>query len=266
MSDAPSAAPPAPLIYEQAVSDRLRTFLRIEFLAQQFEHHCAGADASGWEARAAVRTLLEFSSLIGQRNIKLDLIKELDQRLVWLKMLGDTEGIDASALQETVALHEALREQAHGLVYPVHQHLARYELLSSVGQRASMPGCTSEADLPLYASWLHDLRHSHQALLREWYAPFDPVIAIARTVLQMIRDSAPFAPAVGRRGWFEQALDPARPNQMIRIRLEPESRFYPEISVSRRSFSIVFRDGANLSTRPGQTGDDVPFELACCLF
>ena len=211
MSDAPSPAPPAPLIYEQAVSDRLRTFLRIEFLAQQFEHHCAGADASGWEARAAVRTLLEFSSLIGQRNIKLDLIKELDQRLVWLKMLGDTEGIDASALQETVALHEALREQAHGLVYPVHQHLARYELLSSVGQRASMPGCTSEADLPLYASWLHDLRHSHQALLREWYAPFDPVIAIARTVLQMIRDSAPFAPAVGRRGWFEQALDPARP-------------------------------------------------------
>lgn len=266
MSDTAPPAPPAPLVYEQAVSDRLRTFLRIEFLAQQFEHHCAGADASGWEARAAVRALLEFSSLIGQRNIKLDLIKELDQRLGWLKILGDTEGIDPAALQETVTLHETLRAQAHGLVYPVHQHLARYELLSTVGQRASMPGCTSEADLPLYASWLRDLRHSHQALLREWYAPFDPVIEIARTVLQMIRDSAPFAPATARRGWFEQTLDPARPNQMIRIRLEPESRFYPEISISRRSFSIVFRDGSNLSTRPGQTGDDVPFELACCLF
>jgi len=65
---------------------------------------------------------------------------------------------------------------------------------------------------------------------------------------------------------FEQGLDPGRIHQMIRIRMPAESEFYPEISIGKRSFSIVFREDGDLDQRPAQTDQEVKFELACCLF
>ena len=80
-------APPT-IIYEQAVNERMRTFLRIDFLARQFEYHYA--QPSLWGTRATVATLLEFVSLISRHNIKIELIRELDQRLAWLEMLSSS--------------------------------------------------------------------------------------------------------------------------------------------------------------------------------
>ena len=255
---------PSPLIYEQAVNERIRTFLRIDFLARQFEYHYA--QPSLWGTRASVATLLEFVSLIGRHNIKMELIRELDQRLAWLDMLGSSDNANQKRLREIIQLHQRLRDDAHGLKYPVHQHLNQYEMLNTVSQRIRMPGCTSEADIPLYHHWLVDQEADHATLLKQWYEPFTPIIKIARTILEMIRDSAPFSPEAAKGGWFEQALDPSRIHQMIRIRIPAKSAFYPEISVGRHSFSIVFREGADLEQRPTQADRQVEFELACCLF
>lgn len=255
------------LIYEQTANERLRMFLRIEFLTQQFEHHCKASDTSYWDARAAVRTLLEFFDLIRQRNIKMDLISELDQRLTWLQMLRNAKDVDPGRLDETLQLHQDLRARAHGLHYPLHQHLSDYEVLNGLSQRIPLPGCTSEADQPLYANWLRRNPISHHAMLQEWYEPARAVTEIACTILDLMRRSSDFAPVTAQRGWYEQQLDPTRPHQMIRIRLLASSSFYPEISVTSKSFSIVFRDGGNLATlRPRQTVMNVDFDLACCLF
>ena len=253
-----------PLIYEQAVNERMRTFLRIDFLARQFEYHYD--QPSLWGTRATVATLLEFVSLISRHNIKVELIRELDQRLAWLDMLSSSDNADLDLLKEVVELHQNLREDAHNLQYPVHQHLTRHDMLNMVSQRIRMPGCTSETDIPLYHNWLTSRQADHASQLKQWYEPFAPIIQIARTVLEMVRDSAEFVPETAREGWFEQELDPARIHQMIRIRMPAESGFYPEISIGKRSFSIVFREGIDLDQRPIQTAQEVKFELACCLF
>ena len=255
---------PPPLIYEQAVNERMRTFLRIDFLARQFEYHYARP--SLWGTRATVATLLEFVSLISRHNIKVELIRELDQRLAWLEMLSSSDNADPELLKEIIELHQNLRDDAHGLQYPVHQHLTRHDMLNAVSQRTRMPGCTSETDIPLYYNWLTSRQADHAAQLRQWYEPFTPIIQIARTVLEMVRNSASFAPESARKGWFEQTLEPGRIHQMIRIRMPADSEFYPEISIGKRSFSIVFREGSDLDQRPAQTDQEVKFELACCLF
>lgn len=255
---------PPPLIYEQAVNERMRTFLRIDFLARQFEYHYA--QSSLWGTRATVATLLEFVSLISRHNIKVELIRELDQRLAWLEMLSSSDNADLDLLREIVDLHRNLRDDAHGLQYPVHQHLTRHDMLNTVGQRIRMPGCTSETDVPLYHNWLTSRQADHAAQLQQWYEPFTPIVQIARTVLEMVRNSASFVPETAKEGWFEQTLDPGRIHQMIRIRMPSDSEFYPEISIGKRSFSIVFREGSDLDQRPVQTARAVKFELACCLF
>lgn len=255
---------PPSLIYEQAVNERMRTFLRIDFLARQFEYHYQ--QPSLWGTRATVATLLEFVSLISRHNIKVELIRELDQRLSWLEMLSSSDNADLELLKEIVDLHQNLRDDAHGLQYPVHQHLTRHDMLNTVSQRIRMPGCTSETDIPLYHNWLASQQIDHAAQLQQWYEPFTPIIQIARTVLEMVRNSASFTPQAAEEGWFEQALDPSRIHQMIRIRMPADSAFYPEISIGKRSFSIVFREGSNLDQRSAQTTQEVTFELACCLF
>ena len=255
---------PAHLIYEQAVNERMRTFLRIDFLARQFEFHLTQPNL--WDVRATVATLLEFVSLISRHNIKLELIRELDQRLAWLEMLGASDNADAGRLAEVIELHQKLRDEAHALQYPVHQHLAKQDLLNTITQRNRMPGCTSETDIPLYHNWLSNQDIDHAAQLQQWYEPFSAIIRIARTVLDMVRNSATFAAEVAEAGWFEQSLDPGRIHQMIRIRLPQGSEFYPEIGIGKRTFSIVFREGGQLAERPQQTDRRVEFELACCLF
>ena len=107
---------PPPLIYEQAVNERMRTFLRIDFLARQFDYH--HAQPSLWGTRATVATLLEFVSLISRHNIKVELIRELDQRLAWLEMLSSSDNADLDLLKEIVELHQNLRDDAHSLQYP----------------------------------------------------------------------------------------------------------------------------------------------------
>lgn len=255
---------PPPLIYEQAVNERMRTFLRIDYLARQFEYHYA--QPSMWETRATVATLLEFVSLISRHNIKVELIRELDQRLAWLEMLSSSDNADLELLKEIIELHQNLRDDAHGLQYPVHQHLTRHDMLNTVSQRIRMPGCTSETDIPLFHNWLTSRQADHATQLQQWYEPFTPIIQIARTVLEMVRNSASFATETAKEGWFEQSLDPGRIHQMIRIRMPADSEFYPEISIGKRSFSIVFREGGDLDQRPPQTAQEVKFELACCLF
>ena len=139
-------------------------------------------------------------------------------------------------------------------------------MLNTVSQRIRMPGCTSETDIPLYHNWLASQQADHVTQLQQWYEPFAPIIQIARTVLEMVRNSALFVPEAAKEGWFEQTLDPSRIHQMIRIRMPAGSEFYPEISIGKRSFSIVFRRGSELDQRPAQATQEVKFELACCLF
>ncbi len=260
----PSPASDDALIYEQAVGERIRTLLRVDFLMRQFEHH--RQQTASWDKRAAVGTLLELFDLIGRHNIKLDLIRELDQRLAWLKMLEGSEGAHPERLHKVIELHRGLREDAHALDYPVHRNPFQHELLHTLSQRLRMPGCGSETDLPMYQNWLANRQLDHTAIIQQWNEPLEPIVRIARTILDMIRNSTSFRKAFAQSGWHEEPLDPSRTHQMIRIRLPADATCYPEISIDRRSFSIVFRDGRSLHERPAQIGDNLEFELACCLF
>ena len=252
------------LVYEQAVGERVRTFLRIDFLVRQFEHY--SPQPSLWDTRTSIQTLLGLVNLINRRNIKLDLIKELSQRIEWLKALGQGEDVDPERLNHIVNLHEKLLAEAHELTHPVQQELMQYELLNTITQRVQVPGGMSESDLPVYYNWLVSHQADHAELLQQWFKPLDPVVRIAREILNMIRESASFTNAHAVNGWYEEKLDIARRSQMIRVRLSAESGLYPEISVGRQRFSIIFRDGHDGSQRPEQATEDLSFELACCLF
>ena len=54
--------------YELPLSERMRTFLRLEFLYQQMLYNCE--DESGWATRATITTLLEILAILSRGDVR----------------------------------------------------------------------------------------------------------------------------------------------------------------------------------------------------
>jgi cell division protein ZapD len=55
------------VVYEQPLNERVRTFLRLEFLFQQHHHH--RADKTHWGVRATLRALLDIYTVVSRSDL-----------------------------------------------------------------------------------------------------------------------------------------------------------------------------------------------------
>ena len=62
-------------IYEQPLTERVRTFLRLEFLFEQCLYH-VGLQ-SRWDSRAAIAGILEITTLLTRGDVRTEVLKEL---------------------------------------------------------------------------------------------------------------------------------------------------------------------------------------------
>ena len=94
--------PPAPrtVTFEQPLSERLRMFLRLEFLYQQAKAHCN--TQTTWGMRAALQSLLEILAIISRGDPKAEVIKELERRLALLREYQNRPGVDANRLHNVM--------------------------------------------------------------------------------------------------------------------------------------------------------------------
>ena len=63
------------VVYEQPLNERVRTFLRLEFLFTQHHHH--RADRTHWGVRATLRALLDIYTVVSRSDLKTEILKEL---------------------------------------------------------------------------------------------------------------------------------------------------------------------------------------------
>ena len=68
---------PDKLIYEQPLNERIRSFLRLEFLFQQVRHHLEGS--TEWDSRSALSSLLESMAIFRRSDLKSEVIKEVEK-------------------------------------------------------------------------------------------------------------------------------------------------------------------------------------------
>ena len=73
----------APVVYEQPLNERMRTFLRLEFLYTQATYHSELQNA--WSTRAAVSSLLEILAITARGDSRSDVLKELERHVNVLK-------------------------------------------------------------------------------------------------------------------------------------------------------------------------------------
>ncbi len=140
------------IAFEQPLNERMRTFLRIEFLYRQALLHSRHEAAYG--SRAAIASLLEILAITGRGDVRADALKELDRHALRLNHFQRSPGVDGERLARLMQAVDDIREALSAAGKQFLAPLRENEFLSAIRHRSAIPGGTCMFDLPDYGYWL----------------------------------------------------------------------------------------------------------------
>ncbi len=249
------------ITYEQPLNERIRTFLRLEFLFGQVDHSLA-ADLE-WDSRTSIANLIEILNVFSRTDLKTEVIKELERLAGTLSRLESNPEVDRGKLSEILDDIDLLSDRLHLSQGQVGQELKGNEFLNAIRQRSSIPGGTCDFDLPAYHFWLQKPGEERDAEIRHWLSAFDNYRAAIDLNLRLIRESAVKSKEVAVGGFYQQSLDSALPFQLIRVTLPGDAPCFAEISGGKHRFTVRMMEMRGYE-RPSQAAGDIEFKLGCC--
>ncbi len=252
-----------PIIYEQPLSERIRTFLRLEFLFHRARYLLR--QDSPWASRLTFEVIIDVMAVLGRADLKKEVIKELERHSATLYALSRNPKVAQERLQE-------VRDEVHAMLQTLHEsetafgnELRHNELLNAVRQRSSIPAGTCDFDLPAFHYWLEQPGDQRLRDLNDWFSAFGPFESSIGLCLRIVRESAAATREIADGGFFQRNLGSSTPCQMIRVALARKAPLYPEISAGKQRFAIRFLHPGGTTSRPSQTEQDVEFDLLCCV-
>jgi cell division protein ZapD len=249
-------------VYEQPLNERMRTFLRLDFLYQQTLYHEEKEDA--WSTRAAVGSLLEIMAITARGDIRSEVLKELERQMTIMQDFQSRPGVDGSRLRAVLSNLARLRTELNSAGALFMQRLRDSEFLNAIKHRSSIPGGTCEFDLPDYRHWLDRPFPVRAAAFNDWMSTIRPLCDAVTELLWLTRQTARPRQETATGGQFQLAFEREHPGQLLRITLPAETDLFPEISGSHHRCSIRFLKWNDVSVRPTQTHEDVQFLLTVC--
>jgi cell division protein ZapD len=259
---ASSAAEPETLVFEQPLNERMRTFLRLDFLYNQALHH--NERASPWGSRAAMASLIDILAITMRGDVRSDVLKELESHLAILNEFQARPGVDAQRLKTLVSNLLRLRSDLMSAGSAFLQPLRDSEFLNAIKHRSAIPGGTCEFDLPDYYFWLAQPDDARMRSFNQWLGLLRPMCDAIAELLWLTRQNGRTRQEVAAGGSFNITFERENPLQLLRISLPASAGLYPEISGSHHRCSVRFLSWHGITTRPIQTQNDVPFILSCC--
>lgn len=247
--------------FEQPLTERVRSFLRVEFLCGLYKHH--RNDHSEIGIRSSVQALLDILAVLSRSDLKNEVIKELADQHAALTRLAARPDVDGTRLQEILTeIAQALNDMQQLATQFAASLLRGNDFLITLNNRSGIPGGTCGFDLPAYHHWLSQPYELIRRDLDAWYAdvgPFDKGISL---YLRLLRNSVPPKTHTARGGIF---IDIPQPTcVLLRVTLPAASRIYPEISAGKHRFTIRFMQSGDMGSRNLQSTADTPFDMQCC--
>lgn len=249
------------IFYEHPLNERVRTFMRLEFLFKQVRYHLQHEDV--WDRHAALASILNIQTVFGRSDLKAEIIKELDRQSSSLSKHQNMPKVDQEHLGSILNGLKKITERLSDIHGKVGQELKENEFLNTVRQRGTLPGCTCDFDTPVYQYWLERPAKDCLKDLNKWMNIFEHFETAVNLSLEIIRGSTVPQSMTAESGTYNQNLDPNIPFQMIRIGLPGNSPLFPEISGGKHRFSIRFLEFTK-ATRPVPVEETVHFDLGCC--
>src|SRR5580698_9466570 len=250
------------LVFEQPLNERMRTFLRLDFLYNQALYH--NEMASPWGSRAAMSSLIDILAITTRGDVRSDVLKELESQLSTLNEFESKPGVDGQRLKVLMSNLQRLRTDLMGAGSAFLQPLRDSEFVSAIKHRSAIPGGTCEFDLPDYYFWLAQSDEARMRTFNQWLGLLRPMCDGIAELLWLRRQNGRSRQEIASGGSFSITCERDNPLQLLRISLPAAAGLYPEISGSHYRCNVRFLAWKGLATRSSQTEADVPFILSCC--
>ncbi len=248
------------LRFEQPLTERMRTFLRIEFLFEQALFHAK--EPTEYAARAAVASLLEILTILGRGDVRTDVLKELERHADMLGRYRRTPGVDTHRLDGLIETLGTMRSQLAEAGPQFMNALKECEFLSTIKHRSAIPGGTCIFDVPDYGYWLHLPPKDREQTLDEWIGKLRPICDAIGELLWLTRETSQPTETVATGGLYQHNLPRTEQFNLVRVILPAHRGVYPEISAGQHRFIVRFVRWQGVDSRAAQAAQDVQFLLA----
>ncbi|WP_058912262.1 cell division protein ZapD [Entomohabitans teleogrylli] len=243
------------ILFEHPLNEKMRTWLRIEFLLQQLEALQPIHDHA--TALHFFHNVGELLDVFERGEVRTEILKELERQQRKLKSWSDVPGVDVSRIED---LGHQLKTRSSVLFSAprLGQTLREDKLISLVRQRLSIPGGCCSFDLPTLHIWLYLPQAQRNETVNQWMSSLDPLRQALSQILELIRNSAQFRKQTSLNGFYQDNGEDA---DLLRLKLDLSEQLYPQVSGHKSRFAIRFMP---VDSEQGMVPERLDFELACC--
>ena len=247
------------ILYEYPFNERIRAYLRLEYLFDRLFYFGRGHDIR--EHQIAVSTLFDILDACERTDIKSSVLQDVERQRAALSALRDHPDVAQDTLDEMLREMEraagALSAQGK-----TGQALRENEWLVSLRGRLAVPGGATQVDMPSYHAWQHKPAEVRRADLQAWAAPLQALHDGLALAMRLLRESGRQTPTLAEQGGYQQMLG-GKTYQLLRVWIDPEQGVFPEISANKYMVWIRFstQDG---ELKPQPVSRDVSFQMSLC--
>ncbi len=247
------------VLYEYPCNERVRTFLRVEHLFDRLFFFAQGEDARCHQV--AMATLFDLLDICDRADLRTAVLQDLDRHRSALSALRDHPGVDGAMVDELLAQIQAAAAGLSGQGR-IGQYLRDNEWLASLRGRVTVPGGSSQIDMPSYHAWQIRPAEARSRDLARWIDPFLPLYKAMAMILRLLRDSGDAQDQRATQGAYQEMLG-GKTFQLLRVWVDESLQVFPEISANKYVIWVRF-SGQDTEFKPQPATRDIGFRLARC--
>jgi len=243
-------------LYEEPVQEKIRKFIKIEFLLNKI-YYFKGKDDKG-ENYVALLALCELYEILSRSDIKSELIREIETQNTYLQKVKKIPQADNNKLNSVLEKQDQLLKLIYSIEVNYLDHLERDIFFKTILKNSFTQLQPASVDF-----WLSRDILNRETQINLW---LEPLIFIKRSIdfiLEVIRKSGRFEDRMAEKGFFTEKQDSSKNVLLIRVTLTSDLYYYPQISVGKQRLTIIFmtKDDKN-NLVPYQ--EDLNFILTTC--
>ena len=248
-------------IYELPLNERLRTFMRIEFLHSRLKYFSSNLD-DNWQTRTVIHTLLEIYSILSRTDVRREVLADLDRYIIQMQRFQSAPDADNNMVNDVLEDLDSIKDQVVDVGTDYLLKLREDEFIASLLHRHTLPGGKAEFDMPKYKFFLESNKKNVVTQINSWIDIMRPICEGIDKLMWIIRESNEPIATVAVGGQYNHQIERRTQISLVRI-ITNDTNVYPEISGGRHLIAVRFfyqnRDGEYV-----QFEDNVEFKISLC--
>ncbi len=241
--------------FEHPFNERIRSYLRLEYLFDRF--FCSVLSNDDRLTESAIFFLINILETSDRFDIKSLILQDLGKYSTILSRLRGHPEVFQDKLEIALVNVDQAFSKLNEIRGKISHTLEDINWLNTIRKRLSSFGYIAEVDMPSYYFWKKKSRKDRLENLSTWINPFKPLYQGLKTTLELLRESGKYENVQTSNGGYSKSLD-GKTFQLMKVLIDQKHNIYPEIIVNRHVIWIQFLD----SNGQKYLGRDINFQIA----